>query len=171
MLCSSPSQNWGCFFQFYSWIFLSSISWLIWPHTLCVGGGMISTYTHNRYDEIFFKTMKYFQMTWTLSVTGAWATMTIWASWAAAAMQATAGWPSPPGDTSPWQTNNRSDSSYAAQYVCFYRCFFCHSIFPTMILLFWEDVSAAALISLVPIMPHFLGGAPNMLWTTPRYEA
>ena len=150
---------------------LSVLYFMVDLATYSVCGRGISTSTDNRYDEIFFKTMKYFQMTWTLLVTGAWATMTIWASWAAAAMQATAGWPSPPGDTSPWQTNNRSDSSYAAQYVCFYHCFFCHSIFPTMILLFWEDVSAAALISLVPIMPHFLGGAPNMLWTTPRYEA
>ena len=151
---------------------LSVLYFMVDLATYSVCGDIYSTSTDNRYDEIFFKTIKYFQMTWTLSVTGAWATMTIWASWAAAAMQATAGWPSPPGDTSPWQTNNRSDSSYNAQkYVCFYHCFFCHSIFPTMILLFWEDVSAAALISLVPIMPHFLGGAPNMLWTTPRYEA
>ena len=58
MLCSSPSQNWGCFFQFYSWIFLSSISWLIWPHTLCVGGGYLHLLTIDM--------MKYFSKRWNI---------------------------------------------------------------------------------------------------------
>ena len=109
---------------------LSVLYFMVDVATNSVCGWGISSSTHSRYDEIFFKTIKYFQMTWTLLVTGAWATMTIWASWAAAAMQATGGWPSPPGDTSPWRTNNRSDSSYAAKYVCFYRCFFVTQYFP-----------------------------------------
>lgn len=39
--------------------------------------------------------------------TALWVTMTGWVSWAEAATPAMAGWPSPPGDISPWPRNNR----------------------------------------------------------------
>ena len=170
MLCSSPSQNWGCFFQFYSWIFLSSISWLIWPHTLCVGGGYLHLLTIDM--------MKYFSKRWNIF------------RWRGPSRLRgrERRWPSEHHERRQQCKRRRGDhhhletplpgrqtigqTFHMQQNIClFLPLLFCHSIFPTMILLFWEDVSAAALISLVPIMPHFLGGAPNMLWTTPRYEA